>query len=115
MRPALSAEIIAFRLGLRQSAPQWLPYFPELREHFLRIYGAEPLLCAAVHGMSLAEFLTRLNALEAECQRMAGIEPAVPAAKLRLRIRGRQARGSLASAELTRCVPTLAPQGRGSG
>ena len=79
MRVPLSAEVIAFRLGLQQSAPQWLPYFPELREHFLRIYGAEPLLCAAIHGMSLAEFLTRLNALEAECRRAAGIEPVAPA------------------------------------
>lgn len=58
--------------GLHDNAARWLPWLPRLRKQALDLYGAEPLLCVAVLGMPLSEYLARIQALEVACRQAAG-------------------------------------------
>lgn len=57
--------------GMTDNAARWLPYLPRLRQQAMELYGAEPLLCVAVLGMPLGEYLARLDALEVACRQVA--------------------------------------------
>lgn len=61
--------------GLHDNARRWLPHLPVLREQALDLYGAEPLLCVAVFGMPLAEYLARIQALEVACAQASASRP----------------------------------------
>jgi hypothetical protein len=60
--------------GLHDNATRWLPYLATLREQALDLYGAEPLLCVAILGMPLGEYLARVDALEVACRQVIGTE-----------------------------------------
>ncbi|TXN00573.1 hypothetical protein FV242_21510 [Methylobacterium sp. WL64] len=66
--------------GMHDNAGRWLPYLPVLRDQALDLYGAEPLLCVAILGMPLGEYLARIQALEVACQRAETAKAAAEAA-----------------------------------